>query len=138
MGYGRVNANNSLQLIDGPWLALDRPHYVCGGDLTVAMKDLTAGATAQVTVTGSVGGDVETVTVDLVPGATGFYEGTIPISWTGVDGPVVLGDVLHQVTRGKLGNRALFALSRLLCCRVAAQLDAGQRLLGCLPGLVRR
>ena len=111
MGYGRVNINNSMALIAGPWLALDRPHYVCAGDLTVAMKDLTAGATEQVTVSGAAGGDVETVTVTPVAGATGFYEGTIPFSWAGVDGPVVAGDGKLDVVHGEVIDASIGGLA---------------------------
>jgi hypothetical protein len=52
-----------------------------------------------VTLTGSVGGDSETVDVTPVTG-DGYYEGTIPISWAGKDGPVVIGngtlDLTHE------------------------------------------
>lgn len=126
MGYGRVNMNNSLALVDGPWLALDRPHYVCAGDLTVALKDLTAGATAQVTVTGSIGGDSETVTVTPVGGSTGYYEGTIPFSWAGVDGPVVLGDGKLDVVHGEnidAGLGGLAATAYMECEKRICQSD---------------
>ena len=54
------------------------------------------------------------------------------------DGPVMLGHVFFKIAVGKLGNRAFLALPCFFTCRVAAQLDAGERLLGCLSGLVRR
>jgi hypothetical protein len=90
-GWGRVNVHGSLSLIDGPWLALDRPHYTCGGKLTVSLKDKAAGGSADVTLTGDLGGDSETVTVLPVTG-DGYYEGSISISWAGKDGPVVGND----------------------------------------------
>ena len=110
MGYGRINSNNSMSLINGPWLALDRPHYVCGGDLGVALKDETAGATATVTLSGSIGGDMETVIVNPLT-ADGYYEGTIPISWAGVDGPVVVGDGKIDVQDGEIVSAVNGSLS---------------------------
>jgi hypothetical protein len=102
MGWGRINADLALERVAGPWLALDRPHYMCAGELTVALKDTSAGANVAVTLTGSAGGDAETVLVTEVAGADGYYEGSIPISWAGVDGPVVAGngelDITHAET----------------------------------------
>jgi subtilisin family serine protease len=91
LGYGRVNADRSMSLIDGPWLALDRPHYLCAGEVAVDVKDKTAGASVDVTLSDSTSGDVETVTASAVT-AQGYYRGTIPIAWVGIDGPVVPGD----------------------------------------------
>ncbi len=123
MGYGRVNANTALLLADGPWLALNRPHYVCGGPLTVALKDPSAGASVEVTLTGDIGADIETVTVFPVPGTDGYYEGTIALSWAGQDGPVVLGDgkldVEHteniDATVGPLSATAFLACRKKVC-----------------------
>ncbi len=50
----------------------------------------------------------------------------------------MLGHMLLKIAVGKRSNRAFLALPCFFACRVAAQLDAGERLLGCLPGLVRR
>jgi hypothetical protein len=100
MGWGRANAHGSLSLIDGPWLALDRPHYLCAGEITVALKDKTAGASVGVTLTGDTGGDSETVTV-LPVTAHGYYEGDIPISWAGRDGPVVVQDGTLDLVDGE-------------------------------------
>ena len=111
MGYGRVNAFNAMQQIDGPWLALDRPHYVCAGDLTVALKDPGAGASVEVTLTGSVGADVETMMVTPVSGATGYYEGTLPLSWAGVDGPVTIQDGKLDVVHAENFTASAGALS---------------------------
>ena len=58
--------------------------------LSTALKDETAGSSVDVTLAGDIGGDAETVTVDLIT-AGGYYEGSIPFSWTGVDGPVMIG-----------------------------------------------
>ena len=63
MGWGRVNARGSLSRLDGPWLALDSPHYLCAGEVTVALKDKAAGGSAEVTLTVGSGRDAETVTV---------------------------------------------------------------------------
>jgi hypothetical protein len=123
MGYGRVNANNALLLADGPWLALDRPHYYCGGPLTVALKDPSAGASVDVTLTGDVGADMETVTAFLVPGTDGYYEGTISLSWAGRDGPVVVADGKLDVdhgetvtaTAGPLSASAFMACMKKVC-----------------------
>ncbi|MDH3628788.1 MAG: S8 family serine peptidase [Acidobacteriota bacterium] len=133
MGYGRANSFGSMSMIDGPWLALDRPHYVCGGDLTVALKDETAGATATVTLTGSLGTDSEMVLVTPLT-LDGYYEGTIPISWAGVDGPVVLGDGKLDLedgetviaTRGLLTADAFLECSKQIClAAVSSQPIAG-------------
>ncbi|MDX1388163.1 MAG: S8 family serine peptidase, partial [Acidobacteriota bacterium] len=123
MGYGRVNAHTALLMADGPWIALDRPHYWCGGPLTVALKDPTAGASVDVTLTGDVGGDMETVTVFPVAGTDGYYEGTIDLSWAGNDGPVVLADgkldVEHDenitATAGALSAEAFTACMKKVC-----------------------
>jgi hypothetical protein len=100
MGYGRVNAHKAMQMIDGPWLSMNRPHYVCAGGITVALKDKLAGGSAAVTLTGSVGGDTETVIVSPVT-ADGYHEGAIGISWVGKDGPLVLGDGKLDVVNGE-------------------------------------
>ena len=122
MGYGRINAAGSLALVDGPWLALDRPHYVCSGDVTVALKDPGATNPVEVTLTGDIGLDTETVT--LVSATTGgYYEGTIPISWVGHDGPVVVADgkldLEHgetiTATRGGLSTTAFLECQKNVC-----------------------
>lgn len=100
MGYGRVNVKRSIDLVDGPWLALDRPHYVCAGEMKVALKDKTAGASVDVTLSG-VGGDTEVVTVTPVAGTDGYYEGSISIAWAGVDGPIVVGDGTLDMVDGE-------------------------------------
>ncbi len=100
MGHGRLNVNQSMALIDGPWLALDRPHYVCKGELAVDLKDTTAGASVQVVVTGHVWGDAETVTL-LPVTAGGYYRGMLPLVWLGKDGPVVVGDGKLTVAHGE-------------------------------------
>jgi hypothetical protein len=123
MGYGRVNADRTLDILDGPWLALDRPHYMCTGELTVALKDTTAGSTVAVTLRTSGGGDAETVLVTPVAGADGYYEGTIPLSWAGVDGPVVASngtlDVAHgetlSATAGSLAATAFADCTKKVC-----------------------
>jgi thermitase len=125
MGFGRVNANDALAMIDGPWLALDRPHFVCAGQLTVALKDETAGSSVDVTLGGDVGGDTETVTV--IPVTTGgYYEGSIPLSWTGVDGPVTIGDGSLDVQDGETITASVGALS------ATAFMDCAKRV--CLSG----
>jgi hypothetical protein len=100
LGFGRLNAFGSLSLLDGPWLSLDRPHYLCGGTLTVALKDRTAGSSVEIALTASPGGDSETVAATPLTGA-GYYEGTIPIAWAGRDGPVVPDDGILQVDDGE-------------------------------------
>ncbi|MDH3626348.1 MAG: S8 family serine peptidase [Acidobacteriota bacterium] len=99
MGYGRVNANKAMQMIDGPWMGLNRPHYVCTGDLTVALKDELAAGSPGVTLTAS-GGDSETVIVNPVT-ADGYHEGALNISWVGNDGPLVIGDGKLDVVHGE-------------------------------------
>jgi thermitase len=96
-GYGRINANDSMSLIDGPWLALDRPHYVCAGSLAVDLKDTLAGPTVDVTLHS--GSDVETVQVVPVT-AEGYRRGTIDLSWVGHDGPLVVGNGKLDVANG--------------------------------------
>jgi thermitase len=110
MGYGRQNSHGSLSRINGPWLALDRPHYVCAGSLTVALKDTTAGSSVQVTVAGSVGGDTEIVTVMPVT-VNGYYEGSLAISWTGKDGPVVAMSGALDVVHGETITATVGSLS---------------------------
>ena len=100
LGYGRINAANSMALIGGPWLGLDRPHYVCAGTLFVDLKDTSVGSSVDVTMTGDIGGDVEVVIVTPVT-AFGYYRGSIPLSWADVDGPVVPGDGKLDVTEGE-------------------------------------
>ena len=33
-----------MALLDQKWIALDRGHYLCEGDVTIAVQDATAGA----------------------------------------------------------------------------------------------
>jgi hypothetical protein len=99
LGFGRVNADDSMALIDGPWIALDRAHYRCAGDLHVDVKDLAAGASVSVGLTVQGSGDVETVTAQPVT-PSGYFRGTIPISWAGRSGPVVAGDGALDVADG--------------------------------------
>ncbi len=98
MGYGRVNVAGSMALVDGPWIDLDRPHYLCAGDLTVAVKDRDDTGAVTVTVT-TTGGDEETVTAEALT-AKGYHEGTIRLAWAGKDGPVTPGDGVLQVADG--------------------------------------
>jgi hypothetical protein len=100
LGYGRVNVDRSMSLIDGPWIALDRPHYLCAGELSVDVKDQSAGASVDVLLTGAVSGDVETVTALSVT-AHGYYRGTIPLSWVRNNGPTVPGDGKLDVGSGE-------------------------------------
>ena len=58
LGYGRINAAASVALVNGPWLALDFPHYTCAETLHVDLKDPTAGSSVDVTLTGSLGDQV--------------------------------------------------------------------------------
>ncbi len=99
MGYGRVNAFGSLSLIDGPWLAMDRPHYMCAGELTVALKDKAAGSSVDVILSVGSGSDTETVTVVPLTDQ-GYFEGSIPISWAGKDGPAVTQDGKLDMAHG--------------------------------------
>ena len=85
--------------IDGPWLALDRPHYLCAGEITVALKDKSAGSSVDVTLTVGSGNDTETVTV-LPLTDQGYFEGSIPISWVGEEGPAVTQDGKLDVAHG--------------------------------------
>lgn len=122
MGYGRLNAHGSLALIDGPWLAMDRPHYLCAGEVTVALKDKTAGSSVDVTLTVGSGSDAETLTV-LPLTDQGYFEGSIPISWAGKDGPAVIQDgkldVAHgdtiAATVGDLSAAAFVDCVKLVC-----------------------
>jgi len=99
-GYGRVNADQALAMINGPWLAFDRPHYLCTGEISVDVKDTTGGASLAVTITAPGSGDSEIVTAASVT-AGGYYRGTIPIAWDGVDGPAVPGDGVMHVADGE-------------------------------------
>ncbi len=117
-GYGRINARTSILRSAGPWVALDRPHYLCAGDVTVAVKDRNAGATVSVTLTGDVGGDSETVTAfPLTP--DGYYEGPISISWAGNDGPVVPGDGTLDMVDGETitATYGVFSTTASMDCR---------------------
>jgi subtilisin family serine protease len=117
MGFGRVNAQRSLALVNGPWLALDRPHYVCAGPLTVAVKDQAAGAAASVTLSGNLGGDVEVVLATPLT-AGGYYEGSLPISWAGHAGPVVVGNGSLELQDGEVvtATRASLSATALADC----------------------
>jgi hypothetical protein len=99
MGYGRLNADASVALIDGPWVALDRPHYVCEDTVHVDVKDPLAGATAEVSVVGHLSGDAETVSAAPVT-AHGYYRGTIPLAWYDQHNPPVSGDGVLHVKNG--------------------------------------
>ncbi len=99
MGYGRVNAHGSLSLIDGPWLVFDRPHYLCAGEVTLALKNKAAGSSVDITLTTGSGSDAETVTV-LPLTDQGYFEGSIPIAWAGKDGPAIIQDGKLDLAHG--------------------------------------
>ena len=101
LGYGRINADQAIALIDGPWIGLDRPHYRCAGEVAIDVKDEAAGSSVDVGLISQGSGDVETVTLLPLTG-DGFYHGTIPISWVGQDGPVVQGDGALDIAHGDL------------------------------------
>lgn len=100
MGFGRVNAQRSFERIHGPWITFDEPHYMCHGTVTVALKDESSPGAVPITLTGSLGGDSETILLDPVT-AGGYHEGTLALSWAGKDGPVIPGNGKLDVQHGE-------------------------------------
>lgn len=132
MGFGRVNANNSMNLLTNQWIALDRGHYVCDTQITIALQDATAGATVNVSISGDTSGDTETVTLTKVPGTTDYYEGTISTSWIDTQGAGSSGDGVLDVTHDEIitavdGPRSAEAFLDCVkeVCRTAVFMDLG-------------
>ena len=98
-GHGRANARRSVELVTEEWISIREPQHVCGGPITVGYHN-PAGCNGQIaTVSGSIGGDSVSVTLNQVT-AGGYCEATVNLNWALVD-PIDLGDAFLTVEHGE-------------------------------------
>ena len=98
-GHGRANAFRSLGLVTREWISIREPQHVCGGTLTVGYHNPVGCDGQTATVSGDVGGDAVTVTLNQVTSG-GYCEATVNLNWALFD-PIDLGDQLLTIEHGE-------------------------------------